>query len=66
MIEKNLSSNPQLFGDNTSLFSVVHDLNTSVNEINDNLKKIEAWAHQWKMSFNPDPLKQAQEFIFSW
>ena len=66
MIEKNLSSNPQLFGDDTSLFSVVHDLNTSVNEINDNLKKIEAWAHQWKMSFNPDPLKQAQEVIFSW
>ena len=66
MIEKNLPSNPQLFGDDTSLFSVVHDLNTSVNEINDNLKKIEAWAHQWKMSFNPDPLKQAQEVIFSW
>ena len=35
------------------------------NEINDDLKKIEAWAHQWKMSFNPDPLKQAQEVIFS-
>ena len=44
----------------------MRDLNISVNEINDDLKKIEAWAHQWKMSFNPDPLKQAQEVIFSW
>ena len=23
------------------------------------------WAYQWKMSFNPDVLKQAQEVIFS-
>ena len=53
---ENLSSNPKLFADDTSLFSVVRDLNTSANEINDDLKKIEAWAHRWKMSFNPDPL----------
>ena len=64
-LTENLSSNPKLFADDTSLFSVVRDLNTSAIEINDDLKKIEAWAHQWKMSFNPDPLKQAQEVIFS-
>ena len=29
------------------------------------MKKIKAWAHQWKMCFNPDPLKQAEEVIFS-
>ena len=63
-LAENLSSNPMFFADDTSLFSVVRDLNTSANEINDNLKKIEAWAHQWKMSFNPDPLKQAQGVIF--
>ena len=34
------------------------------NGINDDLKKIEAWAHQWEMSFNPDPLKQEKEVIF--
>ena len=28
-------------------------------------KKISDWAFQWKMSFNPDPSKQAQEVIFS-
>ena len=42
----------------------MRDLNISANEINDDLKKIEAWAHQWKMNFNPDSLKQAQEIIF--
>ena len=28
-------------------------------------RKIINWAYQWKMSFNPDPLKQAQLVIFS-
>ena len=23
------------------------------------------WAHQWKLEFNPDPLKQATEVLFS-
>ena len=64
-LAENLSPNPKLFADDPSLVSVVRDLNTSAIEINDDLKKIEAWAHQWKMSFNPDPLKQAQEVIFS-
>ena len=59
------SSNVKLFGDDTSLFSVVHDVNVSAKELNDDLKKINEWVFQWKMSFNPDPSKQAQEFIFS-
>ena len=32
---------------------------------NNYLKKISDWAFQWKMSFNPDPCKQAQEVNFS-
>ena len=40
--------------DDTSLFSVAHDVNTSASDINDKL-----------ISFNPDPSKQAQEMIFS-
>ena len=63
--QKILSSNPKLFADNMSLFSVVHDLNTSTNNLNEDLKKINDWATQWKVSFNPDPTKQAQEIIFS-
>ena len=58
-----LSSNAKLFPD-TSLFSVVHDKNTSAKELNNDLRKISNWAYQWKMSFNPDPLKQAQEVVF--
>ena len=38
-LAKNLSSNPKLFAYDTYLFSVVRDLNTSANEINDDLKK---------------------------
>ena len=47
------------------LFSVVHNKNTSVKELNNDLLKISNRANQWNMSFNPDPLKQAQEVIFS-
>ena len=43
----------------------MHDITTSANELNNDLKKISDWAFQWKMSFNPDPSKQAQEVIFS-
>ena len=64
-LSDDLSSNPKLFADDTSLFSVVHDKNTSANELNNDLRKISNWAYQWKMSFNPDPFKQAQEVIFS-
>ena len=47
------------------LFSVAHDVNTFANDINKDLKPISDWAFQWKMSFNPDPSKQAQAIIFS-
>ena len=36
-----------------------------MNELNNDLVKINNWAYQWKMSFDPDPNKQAQEVIFS-
>ena len=60
-----LKSECKLFADDTSLFSVAHDLNTSASDVNNDLKLISDWAFQWKMSFNPDPNKQAQEIIFS-
>ena len=60
-----LNSNVKLFADDTSLFSVVHNINDSANLLNSDLSKINEWALQWKMSFNPDPIKQAQEIIFS-
>ena len=61
-----LSSKAKLFADDTSLFSVTpHDITTSANELNIDLKKISDWVIQRKMSFNPDPSKQAQEVIFT-
>ena len=48
-----------------SIFSVVFDTNLSALKLNNDLLKIQHWAYQWKMSFNPDPSKQAQEVIFS-
>ena len=60
-----LSSNAKLFADDTSLFSVIHDTNTSALELNSYLANINRWAFQWKMSFNPGIKKQAQEIIFS-
>ena len=60
-----LSSNVKLFPDDTSLFSVIHNLNTSAIELSSDLKKINDWTFKWKMNFNPDRSKQAQEIILS-
>ena len=38
---------------------------TSANNLNKDLERIINWATQWKMNFNPDTTKQAQEVIFS-
>ena len=38
-LSDDLSSNPKLFADDTSLFSVVHDKNTSAKELNNDLRK---------------------------
>ena len=63
-IPDNLSSNTKLFADDTSLFSVVQNSNTTAKELNNDLPKDNRWTYQWKMSFNPDPTKQTQEVIF--
>ena len=60
----NLSSTVKLFADDTSVSSIVHDIDSSTKQLNDDLKKISAWAYQWKMSFNLDLSKQAQEVIW--
>ena len=60
-----LTSNQKLFADGTSLFSIVQNINSTANDLNSDLMKIIDLAFQWKMRFNPDPKKQAQEVIFS-
>ena len=55
----------KLFADDTSLFTVVRDPNAAANDMNHDLELIRQWAHDWKMSFNPDPQKQAVELLLS-
>ena len=64
-INDRLNSEVKLFADNTSLFSIVNCVNTSASTLNSDLLKIQDWAYQWKMSFNQDRTKQAQEIIIS-
>ena len=59
-----LTSICKIFADDTSLFSKVLDINESAKTLNIDLEKINQWAFQWKMQFNPDPNKQANEVIF--
>ena len=61
----NLSTNAKLYADNNSLFSVLHDITTSSCDLNYDLNRVREWVFQSKMSFNPEPSKKAQEFIFT-
>ena len=60
----NLNSNFKLFANDTSLFSIVFDPLEKANSLNKDLDKIRGKAEQWKIAFNPDPIKQAQEVVF--
>ena len=43
-LSNNLSSNVKIFADDTSLFSVTHNVNVSARELNDELRKISIWS----------------------
>ena len=64
-LTEDLKCNVKLFADDTSLFTVVQDSDSAANDMNHDLELIRQWAHDWRMSFNPDPQKQAVELIFS-
>ena len=64
-LPEGLESSVKLFADDTSLFSTVYDPNMSADQLDKDLKKNSEWAYKWKMIFNPDLSKQAQEAIFS-
>ena len=46
-----LTSNPKSIADDTSLFSVIHNINSPANDLNGDLTKISYWAFQSKMKF---------------
>ena len=61
----NVSSEAKLFADDTSLFTVVYDVDIAADKLNRGVDIISNWAHQWKIKFNPDRNKQAIQVIFS-
>ena len=63
-LPERLITSAKLFADDTSIFLVVRDIPASTKELNNDLRIISKWAYQWKMIFNPDLTKQAQEVIF--
>ena len=55
----------KLSGDGTLQFSVMRDADASSATLNNDQVKIQEWVYNWKMFFNPDRNKLAQEVIFS-
>ena len=55
----------ELFADDTSYFSVNQNKSDSASQFDNHLDQVRDWAYTWKISFNPDPSKQAQEVLFS-
>ena len=49
-----LTANPKFFVDDTFLFSVIHNISSTGNDLNSDLVKLSNWAFQWKIRFNPD------------
>ena len=64
-LPQGLTTNVKLFADDTSLFSVVNNVNVSASRLNNDLMNVRDWAFSWKTPFNPDSTKQAKEIIFS-
>ena len=62
-LANDIKSKCQLLAVDTSLFSVVYDIDTSANDLNRDLEN--EWAFQWKTKFNSGPTKQAQKIIFN-
>ena len=60
----NRESNCKIFADDTSLFYNVFDKHVSRATLSKDLELIINWAFQWKIQFNPNRNKQAQELYF--
>ena len=60
-----VKGNVKPFANDTTIFTVVHDPHTAALDMNHDLNLIKLWAHNWRMSFNTDPTKEAVEVTFS-
>ena len=59
-----LKRHVKLFADNTSFFTVVQEPNTAAEDMNHDLELISKWAHNWAISFNPDPQNKPLNYCF--
>ena len=64
-LSDNLITNPKLFADDTSLFSIVHDPNATANDLNNDLAKINDWASNGKWILILTLVKKLRRFFFS-
>ena len=64
-LEDGLKSKIKFFADDTSIYSIVKNPINTAEDMNHDLTMINQWAMQWKMCFNPDPTKPAEEILFS-
>lgn len=61
----NLNCNPKLFADDVSLNAIMYDNKESTERIENDLKSLYKWSDTWKMVFNPDSRKPAEEILFT-
>ena len=61
-LANDLKSDVKMFADDTSLFSVVDDVDRTAEELTSDLETVNLWACQWKMQFNTD---KTVKLIFS-
>ena len=55
----------KIFADDTSLFLKLIDTCNSENALNSGLEYISNWPYQWRLQFNPNTNKQANEvYVF--
>ena len=53
-IDVGVLSEMRMFADDTMMFDVAQNISTSVSKINNDLNTLSTWAHQWRVTFNPE------------
>ena len=61
----NLICNLKLFSDDVSLNAVMYDNDICIKHLKDELNRLHEWSVKWKMLFNPESSKPAEEVIFT-
>ena len=64
-LPENLVCYPKLFADDVSLNAVMSGHDQATENLKTDLKLIHDWSTKWKMVFNPDVNKPAEEIIFT-